>query len=93
MIIRGAKRVQGQISVPGDKSISHRAAMMAQSEKPQRNPLDGAADVAELDVLADPEAVAGCSRFIKTIKSICKTLRTICHEGASGHPRVLMVCP
>src|SRR5215831_9215962 len=29
MIIRGAKGVQGRISLPGDKSISHRAAMMA----------------------------------------------------------------
>jgi len=29
VIIRGAKRVQGQITLPGDKSISHRAAMMA----------------------------------------------------------------
>ena len=29
MIIREAKRVQGQITLPGDKSISHRAAMMA----------------------------------------------------------------
>ena len=29
MIIRGAKRVQGRITLPGDKSISHRAAMMA----------------------------------------------------------------
>src|SRR5215471_11709485 len=29
MIIRGAKGVQGQITLPGDKSISHRAAMMA----------------------------------------------------------------
>ena len=29
MIIRPAKRIRGQISVPGDKSISHRAAMLA----------------------------------------------------------------
>jgi 3-phosphoshikimate 1-carboxyvinyltransferase len=29
VIIRGAKRVQGQVRLPGDKSISHRAAMMA----------------------------------------------------------------
>ena len=29
MIIRPAKRIRGSISVPGDKSISHRAAMIA----------------------------------------------------------------
>ncbi|HEX3083206.1 MAG TPA: hypothetical protein VHP99_01685, partial [Pyrinomonadaceae bacterium] len=29
MIIRPAKRIDGQLAVPGDKSISHRAAMIA----------------------------------------------------------------
>jgi len=29
VIIRGVKRLEGQITLPGDKSISHRAAMMA----------------------------------------------------------------
>lgn len=53
LLIRSAKRIRGRISVPGDKSISHRAAMIAALA-------DGASHITNYSTSADCAATLSC---------------------------------
>jgi len=55
VVIKPAKRIRGRLSTPGDKSISHRAAMMAAIA-------DGASRIKNFSTSADCQATLSCLR-------------------------------
>ena len=55
--VRGARRLEGEIHVPGDKSISHRALIL-------NAVADGAATVSGLSGAADVASTASCLRAL-----------------------------
>ncbi|HYV25052.1 MAG TPA: hypothetical protein VE969_07410, partial [Pyrinomonadaceae bacterium] len=57
MIVQPAKRIRGNITVPGDKSISHRAAMMAALA-------EGASHLTNYSTSADCAATLSCLRHL-----------------------------
>src|ERR1043166_6379025 len=55
MVIRSAKRIRGRLRLPGDKSISHRAAMIAALA-------EGVSRIKNFSTSADCQATLSCLR-------------------------------
>ncbi len=79
VIVRPARNVRGSVSLPGDKSISHRYAMLAAIA-------DGPSRLANYSTGADCASTLGCLRSlgVKWERRDGTTTSSKCREAGSG---------
>ncbi|MDX6559832.1 MAG: 3-phosphoshikimate 1-carboxyvinyltransferase, partial [Blastocatellia bacterium] len=87
MIVRGAKTIRGRMRVPGDKSISHRAAMMAALA-------EGTSIIKNFSTSADCAATLSCLTALGVIIKRDHNKLTITGVGRDGlrEPRQPLDC-
>jgi 3-phosphoshikimate 1-carboxyvinyltransferase len=77
VIIGSAKKIRGQMTMPGDKSIAHRAAMLAALA-------DGTSQIRNFSTSADCAATLSCLRAMGVSISHDKTELSISGTGING---------
>src|SRR6185437_1311707 len=86
-IIRPARTLQGSLTVPGDKSISHRYAMLA-------GLANGASRLSNFSTGADPHSSLGCMEALgaTVVKNADRTVDVTGVGGAFQQPTVPLDC-
>jgi len=84
-ILHPARHLRGEISVPGDKSISHRAVMIGSLS-------EGTTEIAGFLNAADPRSTLECINALGIKTSLTSTTLRISGEGLHGYrePRALL---
>ena len=86
-IIRPARSLQGSLTVPGDKSISHRYAMLA-------GLAEGASRLANFSTGADPHSSLACMESLgaRVLRNPDKTIQITGVAGAFRQPTAALDC-
>jgi len=86
-LIRPARTLQGSLTVPGDKSISHRYAMLA-------GLAEGTSQLSNFSTGADPHSSLGCMKALgaKVVKNPDKTIEVTGTGGRLREPSEPLDC-
>ena len=77
-IIRPARSLRGSLALPGDKSISHRYALLAGSA-------EGTSHITNFSTGADPHSTLACMAALGASVAADTKTRTVTITGAGGH--------